>query len=170
MITSSDKKTRDVAIPFEATAFGRIASGSYDDSAEMLSTTKLLVAVRCSTPDRGALTEAHLNVQMTVGSALKAKIAIGRFASDGITAVESLSDIDLDIMNKQITGQPDGIASVGSTLLIDGVNLFPFIPKRGEAGFNADGFVLIFKFNRVRTSSDQMKRFDLQCSAQMGLL
>ena len=168
MITSTDKATREKAIPFEATSY-RQTIGATD--AGLIRSSDLLVAVRCGTPDRGALTEAHLNLTMQVHSATTVKIGIGRFDTDGITAVASYTQAEIDLMHQRLTGSSAAIASSGGTLFIDGLNIFPLIPKRGDTNFNADGFIVLLQFSRARVSAnDVYGRFIVMCSAQMGLI
>lgn len=177
MITSSDKATREKAIPFEATSYrnnsgGGIATGMIGvTDAGLIQSSTLLVPIRCSTPDRGALTEAHLNLVMGVHAATSVKVAIGRFDTDGITAVTSYTQAEIDAMHLKLTGLSAAIASSGGTLFIDGLNVFPLIPKRGDTNFNADGFIILLQFDRARVSAnDVYRRFLVMCSAQMGLI
>lgn len=177
MITASDKKTRDKAIPFRATDYRNNSSGTINSGllgatdAAYLQSTALTFPIRCATPDRGVLTEAHLNLVMQVHAATTVKVAIGRFDTDGITAISSYTQEEIDAMHKILTGSSAAIASSGGTLFIDGLNLMPLLPKRGDANFNADGFVVVFQFDRARTSAnDKYKRFEVMCSAQMGLV
>lgn len=172
MITETDKRTRDAAIPFEATTFSDSTSGTIGTTdGGLIRSSTLIVPIRCCTPDRGALTEAHLNLYMNVHSATNVKVAIGRFDSNGFDAVASYTDAEITAMHERITGSTSPIASSGGILFIDGLNIFPAIPKRGDDNFNPDGFVVVLQFDRARVSSgDVYKRFDVMCSAQMGLL
>lgn len=177
MITATDKKTRDKAIPFRATDYRNTSGGTINSGllgatdAAFLQSSALLFPIRCSTPDRAVLTEAHLNLVMQVHAATTVKVAIGRFDTDGITAVTAYGQDEIDAMHQKITGSSAAIASVGNTLFIDGLNIFPLLPKQGDANFNQDGFVLVFQFDRARTSAnDVYKRFEVMCSAQMGLI
>lgn len=177
MITETNKKTRDKAIPFEATSFRNNAGGAVNagaigtSDAGLIISSDLLVAIRCCTPDRGALTEAHLNLIMNVHSATTVKVAIGRFDADGVTAVSSYTQAEIDAMHQKITGSSSAIASSAGVLFLDGLNVFPFIPKRGDTNFNADGFVILLQFSRARNgANDKYGRFAVMCSAQMGLL
>lgn len=122
-----------------------------------------------TTPAFAAIIEAHLTMLLHVGSSLSVKLAVGSFDTDGVTAVIPTQTV-IDAQNLLITGSSSGIASSGSELLIDGINLLPFIPKRGSATFSEDGFVLVMQFSRNRTSSDTVRRFDMQMSADLGLV
>lgn len=171
-MSATDKETRKQAIPFEATAFSNSSGGTAGTTdAGAIRSSSLLVTIRCSTPDRGALTEAHLNLLMGVHSATNVYIGIGRFDTDGITAVVPYDNSEIFAMHKRLTGSNSPIASSGGTLFIDGLNILPLIPKRGDANFNADGFVLLLLFDRSRVSAnDVLRRFNVMCSAQMGAL
>ena len=170
-MSESNKKTRDQAIPFEATTYSNSSSGDVGASdAGLIRSATLIVPIRCSVPSNGALTEAHLNMLMNVNSSTTVKIGIGRFDTDGITPVAYTSD-QITAMHKQLTGSTTPIASSAGVLFLDGINIFPLIPKRGSANFNQDGFVVLLEFSRARTAAgDVFKRFDVMCSAQMGLL
>lgn len=171
MNTATDKKTRDSAIPFEATPFTTSAIGDNGtmDAGKLISSDTLVVIRMCK-PDRGDLIEAHLNLQMTVNSALNVKVAIGRFASDGFNAVSSYTQAEIDASHQRITGSSAAIASSGNLLLVDGVNIFPEIPNADDANYSRDGFVLLLQFSRARTSNDILRRFNVMASAQMGLV
>ncbi len=167
----TDKRTRDAAIPFEATAFTNSSIGTNGtlDAGKIIS-SDTLVAIRCCKPDRGTLVEAALNLQLTVGSALTVKVAIGRFDTNGYDAVSSYAQTEIDAAHKRITGSSSAIASSGSTLFIDGLNIFNEIPKAGSAYYSQDGFVLLLQFSRARTGSDILKRYNVIASALMGLI
>lgn len=171
-MSATDKATRKNAIPFEATAFSNSSSGTAGTTdAGAIRSSSLLVTVRCSTPDRGALTEAHLNLLMGVHAATSVYIGIGRFNTDTVTAISSYTNDEIIAMHQKLTGKTTPIASSAGTLFIDGLNILPLIPKRGHANFNADGFVLILLFSRSRVSAnDVLRRFNVMCSAQMGVL
>lgn len=170
-MSTTDKRTRDTAIPFEAYSFSTSAHGDAGElDAGLIRSSTLTVPIRCATPDRVELIEAHLNLILNVHSATTVKVAIGRFNSDMIT-VATLTQDEIDRSHRKITGTDTAIASSGGVLFIDGINILPAIPKRGDANFNPDGFVVVLQFSRARTSTnDVYRRFDVMCSAQMGLL
>jgi hypothetical protein len=174
-MSQSDKGTRETAIPFVANPFGlNIGLPNQSDSIQIfdgtsyIATTALRV-VRLTKPERGNLIQAYLNLFMAVSPSLTAKIAIGRFDTDGITAVIP-TQAEIDAGHLRLTGTNTPIASSGGALTIDGINLVSLIPKKGEANYSADGFVLIVQFSRDLTSSDAIRRFEVSCSMQMGLL
>lgn len=167
----SNKSTRDIATPFVALSYdGQTYDGitleSLDD-ATIVSSTRLLAIIRCCTPYGTNLIEAHLNLTMTCATPLSVKVGIGYFDIDDITAIESYSNINQQ--HEFLTGSSSAIASSGGTLFIDGLNLYPLIPKRGDANFNEDGFVVLLQFDRLR-SGDTLKKFEMICSSLMGLI
>lgn len=173
MITS-DKSTRNEAIPFIAYSWTGSGTDGFTfvpyDSATIMSTTETLCVIRCSTPYGTNLVEAHLNLQINVLSSLGVKVAIGYFDTDDVTSVKVYSDTYIDTMHEFLTGSNTAITSSGGVLFIDGLNIYPKIPKRGESNFNENGFVLLLKFSRVRTSSEELKKFSVNSSCLMGLI
>lgn len=168
----SDKSTRQQAIPFVADGFGGSGSSFLLDYYRYIigvDSDDLTVYIRCPTPSHANLIEAHLTLIMTVDSALSVKIAIGRFSADGVTAA-TLTDTEIEAGHRQLAGTDSDFASSAGTLLIDGLNLIKGIPKRGDANFNEDGFVLVLQFSRARTDNDSLLKFDPLCSALMGLV
>lgn len=173
MITS-DKSTREIATPYVALSYdGQTFDGitlEHLDDSTIVSSTRTLAIIRCCTPYGTNLVEAHLNLTITCSTALSVKVAIGRFDTDDITAIESY---DQNIINQQhefLTGSSSAISSTGGVLFIDGLNIYPIIPKRNETNFNEEGFVLLLQFDRVRTGTDSLKKFEMICSSLMGLV
>lgn len=169
-VSITDKKTREKAIPYQSTPWSNSSAGTNGTTdAGLIISSDLIVPVRMTTPDRGHLIEAHLNFFLAVVSSLTLKIGIGRFDTDGVTPITSYTQNEIDEIHKKIFGSASAVASSGSTLIVDGVDIAKVIPKRGETNFNADGFVLLFQFSRARVT-DTITRFDLQCSSLLGLL
>lgn len=173
----SDKSTRVTAIPFTAMSYGlNLGISNQEDTVQLVDwTTGIGIAspalrvMRLTKPDRGNLIQAYLNLFMRVGSSLTAKVAIGRFASDGISVVTP-TQAEIDAGHLALTGTSTPFASSGSNLFIDGLNLLPKMYRKGDANYNEDGFVLIIQFSRDLTSSDYPTRFEVACSMQMGLI
>lgn len=174
-VIASDKTTRETAVPFVANPFCVNLGIPSNDAIQLtdffgtISTTTALRVMRMSKPDRGNLIQAYMNLFMTAGSALTAKVAIGRFDTDGVTAVTP-TQAEIDASHLKLTGTNTPFTASGGVLIIDGLNLLSQIPKKGETNFNADGFVVIVQFSRDITSSDPVRRFEISCSMQMGLL
>lgn len=183
-MSESNLLLRDVSIPFEATSFTDSITGDIlqtTDYIEVGTTDAGLIIpwdasipdvtlcpIRCCTPRVGSLTAMTLDLEMDVASALTLKVAIGYFDTDGITAVSSYAAGYVDDMHAQITGGASAIASSGGVLFVDGLNIFPYVPKSGDSTFNQDGFVLLLSFSRSRTTADSIKRFQVLGSADLG--
>lgn len=174
-MSESDKATRTTAVPFVANPYTVNLGLPSDDAIQLvdflgnISTTTALRIMRLAKPERGNLISAYLNLFMTAGSALTAKVAIGRFDTDAVTPITP-TQAEIDAGHKALTGTTTPFTASGGTLIIDGLNLMPKMPKKGDATYNDDGFVLIVQFSRDITSSDPVRRFEVACSAQMGLL
>lgn len=170
----TDNALRKTAVPFVASPFCyAIGVAIYEDMIQMMDgttplATSALRTVRLCKPDKGNLTQAYLNLFMTVNTALTAKVAIGRFDTDGRTVIVP-QQVDIDKGHLLLTGTDTPISSVGSSFVIDGLNLLPQIPKKGDADYNADAFVLIVQFSRNLTTSDSTQRQEVTCSMEMGL-
>ena len=177
MKSQSDKATRFTAVPFTAMPFGlNLGIPNNEDTIQPIdwstgasTAANALRVMRLTRPDRGNLIQAYLNLFMNVGSAITAKVSIGRFDTDGITKVTP-TQAEIDAGHKALTGTDTPFSSSGSNLFIDGLNLLSLIPKKGDTNYNEDGFVLIVQFSRNLTTSDFPTRFEVSCSMQMGLL
>jgi len=171
---ASDKTTRMEAAPFEARPF---YTGGQDittykwhtDADYLVDSSTLVLPIRCCTPRHCNIVEMYLNMLLQVTSALTVKVAIGYFDTDGVTPITSYPQSYIDEYHRKITGSDSVISSSGTLLLLDGLNLLPSLPKRGDAVFNEDAFVLILQFSRTRTSSEKVLVFELSGSAMLNL-
>lgn len=168
----SDRTLREKAVPFEALPWSDSSNGDYGDTdaGTLADGVTQTCFIRCALPMIGNLVSAHLQLIQDVDSSLKVEVAIGRFEDDGVTPVTSYPDNYIENMSKLITGTDDGVESSGSTLLVDGVTLFPYLPKRGDAEFNEAGFLLILRYSRVPTVNEIIRRFAVLCSAEIGVV
>ena len=167
----SDKSTREKAVPFLAEPFdGRTTSGANRIDKFTIISSDTIAIIRCCTPVDTNLVEAHLDLIIATGSSLSVKIGIGKFDSDGITAIDIIDQYnDIDKKHRMITGSDDPIESSGGILFIDGMSILKAIPQRGHADFNEKGFIILLQFDRARTGSDSLTKFAIVCSALMGL-
>ena len=170
----SDKTTRVEAAPFEARPF---YTGAQDittvkwhtDADYLVDSSTLILPIRCCTPRHCNIVEMYLNMILQVTSSLTVKVALGYFDTDGVTPVASYSQAYIDAYHRKITGSDSVMSSSGTLLTLDGLNLLPSLPKRGDDIFNEDAFVLILQFSRTRTSSEKIIMFELSGSAMLNL-
>jgi len=167
---NSDRRLRTKAVPFDALPWTNSAIGGFGltDAGTINNGVTTTNVIRCTTPYIGNLVAAHLYLVMSVDSSASVKVAISEFDTDDLTASTPTQE-EIDAMHEEITGQSAGLASVGSQLIIDGLTLLPFLPKRDDANFNADGFVLILQFSRPMTAAEIIRRFTVLCSAEIGV-
>jgi hypothetical protein len=177
-MSERDFAIRKTAVPFTALPFG-VAFGraNTNDSiqigspltGEPFGTTPALRVMRLSKPDRGNMIQAYLNLFMTVVSPLTAKVAIGKFMADGVTAATP-TQAEIDAGHLALTGTTAEYASSGGNLIVDGLNVLKKIPKKGDAEYNENGIVLIVQFSRdLSPTNDTVRRFELSCAMEMGL-
>jgi hypothetical protein len=171
----SDKTTRKTSVPFVATPFANQFGTPYMTDYIRIQETVYdalinpLYVMRLSKPERGNLMQAYLNLIMTVSSSVTVKVGIGRFDTDGLTVITpTQAEIDAShlLLNKTISP----IASSGTSLIIDGLNMISQIPQKGETNYNADGIVLILQFSRSLVYTEKVVRCELSCAMEMGLL
>ncbi len=133
-------------------------------------------SIRMTRPLKGDIVEARLTIQAVTpfGGFADIRFAIGTFDSDGITAIAP-SSATIKAHQKILFGTENPL-SYGNqaNIFIDGLNLTPLIPKRGEANFNEDGFVLYTEINGktgTNASGDwTLYEFKVDCSVQIGVL
>ena len=180
---TSNLALRPTAIPFRSlwyddTSLGnRFGSGVGEISGD-LSGKVSTGFMRFTRPLKGDIIEARLTWQAVTafGDLAEIRLGLGTFASDGVTAVAP-SEATLARQHKIITGYTAPL-SWGSqdVIFIDGLNLTPVIPKRGEADFNEDGFVLyveiLSKYGGADTGGGAytVYEFKIDCSVQIGVL
>lgn len=146
----SDLRTRFRAIPFRGQWFsdsGAVAvvlqDGEADGDLEAFANGNAAQA-RIARPAKGDLIEARLTINAVTpeigGNTFQ--IYIGEFDTDGITPL-TLSAAEIARRHKILTGYtaPFDYGSQDN-VFIDGLDLMPLIPKRGEVGFNEDAFIV----------------------------
>lgn len=173
-----NKALRDHAQPF-ISEFIESSSLSYGgsmlDNPEYLDTGYKTVAVPMTQPEKGDVVEAYLFMELAAPSdqALSIRLGIGTFAGSAneIIPTTVYSESDLDKFHRRITGtdSPFTVAA-GGTLTID-ADLTRSIPKRGDADFVSDGFVLLVTFAALPLVANgyNLNKFKLSCTAQIGL-
>jgi len=179
MTMLSDKRTRVHAVPFRGMWFSNLNYGGVGNTLDdgqadgdlrnfsLGSSTQL----RICTPAKGDLIEARLTTQFTVpntaGTTLE--LYIGNFASDGITP-NTVSASEISRMHKILTGRDTPFSyAAGEEVFIDGLSLMQLIPKRGDATFNEDAFILGLKLTLAGSSAQwYLSRFQVDCSTQIA--
>lgn len=173
----SDKRTRVHAVPFRGLWFSNFGGigNSLDDGVADGDLYQFSLGnaaqVRICTPAKGDLIEARLTTQFTVpntaGTTLH--LYIGEFESDGITP-KTILQPEIQRMHKILTGLDTPFTyAAGEEVFIDGLNLMQLIPKRGDAKFNEDAFILGLKLTLAGSSAQwYLSRFQLDCSTQIA--
>lgn len=179
MKSISDKRTRVHAVPFRGLWFSKNDYGGVGNTLDdgqadgdlrpfSLGTS---AQVRICTPAKGDLIESRLTMQFTVpntaGTTLE--LYIGAFDTDGITPL-TVSASEISRMHKILTGLSTPFTyGAGEDVFIDGLNLMQLIPKRGDATFNEDAFILGLKLTLAGSSAQwYLNRFQLDCSTQIA--
>lgn len=175
-MSQTDFEIRKTSVPFVAEPYGvNLGIPNEDDALQIRDlifgtflATPALRVMRLTKPDVGNLKQAYLNLFFSAATSLTAKVALGQFDTDGVTAVQP-SQYDIDVGHRKLTGTDTPYTSSGGNLIIDGLNLAKLIPKKGETDYNQDGFVLIVQFSRDLTTSDSIRRFEVACAMELGL-
>jgi len=179
MTMISDKRTRVHAIPFRGLWFsnlnfggmGNVLDDGLADGDLRPFSLGSAAQVRICTPAKGDLIEARLTAQFTVpntaGTSLE--LYIGKFEADGITA-QTISATEISRMHKILTGLDTPFTyAAGEEVFIDGLSLMQLIPKRGDATFNEDAFILGLKLILAGSSLEwYLNRFQIDCSTQIA--
>ncbi len=77
----------------------------------------------------------------------------------------------------KLTGSSSSIiASASTELFIDGLNILPIIPSRGDDKYISDGFILLICFDNApnvditNTYGYTIEKFSISCTAQLAVL
>ena len=184
----SNLALRPTAIPFRSlwydnTSLGnRFGSGVNDISGDLyqkVSTGAMNGGlIRYCRPLKGDIIEARLTWQAVTafGDFADIRFALGTFDTDGITPIAP-SEATIQAHQKILFGTSNALHwGSQANIFIDGLNITPLIPKRGEANFNEDGFVLyidiLSKYGGADTGGGAytVYEFKLDCSVQIGVL
>lgn len=176
-----NRALRDYAIPFVSNFIEATDSGLWGSSAlavpQNITSTSRTAAVPMTQPDKGDVVEAYLFMEMTAPSnkALGVRLGIGTFLNTAegplITPTTNYTESYIASMHRRITGQDASLSvSANSTLIVD-ADLSRVLPKRGDASYLSDGFVLIITFDSLPSTDNgySLDKFKLSCTAQMGL-
>ena len=166
----SNLATRVTAIPYNAAPWANDWIISYYLSALRLRSARM----RFCRPYAGDIITSKLTMLGTAptGGTTQIRFYKGDFNADGTTAVTTYSEERITADHLAITGTTAPFTfTSGSTMFIDGLDLRKIIPKKSDSDFNADGFIL--GVDIVTTGDDTtaiIKRFTVDCTAQMGVL
>lgn len=148
----TDKRLRQNQIPFQgkwfsnyvATTTGsQLVDGVADgDLAAFANGTTS--QIRIARPMKGDLTEARLSINAVAPDTgvIQFGIYIGEFDTDGVTP-KVLPVAEQLRRHKLLTGASDWITYGNqANIYWDGLNLFPLIPKKDDAAYNEDAFII----------------------------
>lgn len=151
-IITTDKRTRVNAIPFRGQWFSNLnyggvgntlVDGQADGDLRPFSLGGE-AQIRICTPAKGDLIEARLTINAVAPDTglFDFYIYIGEFDTDGITP-KTLTTAEKLASWKRLTGFTEPILyGMQDNIYWDGLNLFPELPKRGDAKFNEDAFII----------------------------
>jgi len=161
----SDKKTRDVAVPFTAYPFNDLPQQAGDVSL-----------IRFTKPGNMELVECYAILRITAptGQALDFKVAIGEWQTGATTLYKAKSGSTsewIDRSHRKITGANTKYhVNAGASTVIE-LNLMRDLPSSGDSNYKKDGFVLLFKFDVTPDFSvDGGIGVDVTGSALLGVL
>lgn len=148
-----------------------LVDGQADGDLRPLSQA-LPAQVRILTPAKGDLIEARLTLNAVAPDTglFDFYIYIGEFDTDGITP-KTLTTAEKMASWKRLTGFDEPILyGMQDNIYFDGLNLFPELPKRGDAKFNEDAFIIGFEMFIKNPPSSPFVLYDfhVDCSVQMA--
>ena len=179
-MSDSDKRLRQHQIPFQGKWFSnysatntgsQLANGIADGDLALFATGQSS-QIRIARPMKGDLTQAKLMINAVAPDVgiIEFGFYIGSFDTDGVTPL-TLSREETLRRHKLLTGRTDFILYGNqANIYWDGLNLLPFIPKRGETGFNEDAFILGIVCEIKNTPSQPFYMFDFKvdCAVTMA--
>lgn len=180
-VQTTDNRRRVNAIPFRALWYDNSSVGNQFDLTGVVSGDLSILRtgfpssgqIRICRPLKGELIEARLSMQATFpnSGAQSLRFYIGRFDTDGITPV-TLTEAEIAASWKKISGfnAPISYPAMGN-VFFDGLNLLPAIPKKGDADFNQDGWILGVDIG-LKDFPEQwvLYQFKIDCTAQVAEL
>lgn len=175
-MSQTDKRLRVNHIPFRGTWFSNGALGVGVQLIDGVADGDLktfaegnAAQVRIARPAKGDLVEARLTINAVSPPTgfSELSIYVGDFDTDGLTPL-TLTSAEIARRWKILSGFSAPLSvGVQDTYYIDGLNLMPLIPKRGEAGFNEDAFII--GLNLVnRDAGFVLFDFFVDCSVQIA--
>ncbi len=177
-----DLSLRNKAIPFRANWYDNTSGvGNQFEPGATTVTGDLTVIrtgngagglIRLCRPHYGDIISAFLTLQATapVLAPTTLRFYKGDFNSDGLTAVTSYSETRKAGDWFKISGFESAL-DYGSqdNVFIDGLDIGYIIPKRGDADYNEDGFILGVDLVNRDPADWYLYNFKIDCIAQMGV-
>lgn len=175
-MSQTDKRLRVNQIPFRGTWFSNGALGVGVQLIDGVADGDLktfaegnAAQVRIARPAKGDLIEARVTINAVSPPTgfTEMRIYIGEFEADGITP-KTLSSDEIARQWKILTGfSTPAFWGTQDNIFFDGLNLMPLIPKRGDAKFNEDAFIIGLElFNR--DAGFVLFDFFVDCSVQIA--
>jgi hypothetical protein len=168
-----NRAVRSIALPFISLPWGFTRTytqssdiaGAGQQYTDVASWQNIQKVIRMNRPKFGDMTEAYLNMKLRASNAeaspLTFKVAIGTFVKDGLgnptlVATASYSSAYVDASHLLLTGTANPFSvSPGQTIEIKDLPIVGQIPKRGNAEFQEDGWVLVISWNRAPINDQQ---------------
>lgn len=169
--------TRQKAIPFRANWYdGSGVGNQFPDVgpwADLYSLSNGNTSyIRLALPTAGDLVQLRLTLQaINVTATTQMRIALGRFAADGINVDTTRTAAERAADWLKISGQEALYSwAAGEQILIDGLDLLKALPKEGEPGYSSDGFVLYVGIASSNVAGWELQTFKVDGSVQIGVL
>lgn len=128
-------------------------------------------AMRFLRPFKGDLVEARLTMQGVAPTQVPTQMRFykGDYDTDGITAITSYTEARIASDHKLLTGLDVPISlSTEEVILIDGLDISKIIPKRGDADFNEDGFILGVELIGTAPGEIIVSQFKIDCTVNIA--
>lgn len=177
-----DLSLRNLAVPFRALWFDDTAtygnefvpgSTTTGDLYDVMGTLNPSGGqIRLTRPFYGDIISAVLTMQATapVSSPTILRFYKGDFDADGITAVTSYTEARRASDWQTISGYSSELVyGSQANIFIDGLDITSIIPKRGDADFNEDGFILGVDLT-TKDTDWYLYNFKVDCTVQLGAL
>lgn len=171
-----DKATRPTAIPFEALPFSETAyTFRLSDTTGGNPLTSNIVAIPFTTPEKGEIVEMYLMLSLNAANAsgFSLRTFIGDFSDmNNLTPRTSYSEKEIAAGHLKLNHTSSKfVVSAGARLDLLDIQLLKAIPKKGDATYVSDGFVLVLAFDSIPSQGNGwwLNVLKVLGSAQMGL-
>lgn len=177
----SDFSVKQKAIPFRATWWDDTGIGNrFDPDGVIISGDVEIIrtgngvggCIRFSRPAKGDIISAklYMNANAAIDAPTELMFGVGTFDTDGLTAIAP----DFETLARQhyiITGSDESFFyGSQANVFIDGLEFNKLIPKRGDADFNEDGWIMYIDMIIKEPTEWVLFDFKVDCLVQMGQL